>query len=267
MKETTRLFNIETGEKFNSIKAFLEYYNQHYYDKTSLWVEQQIDELLKQEMMSETDLLHIFAWKTNRINHNKSEETKSFVFTKGSGKTSAQWEINLEKKTATAVTRRVIRNIYPFLDFISNKLDKNLKSDDILKQIKEQAPYGIGTVYLITFLYFITCGDEPIYDVFAMAALDAIYPTDQDSPSLDLGSIVKQRTLPSKNDGGFKNLLNPEKTGRFRSKYIIYKEKLQKFMDEVKDERKKSGEEPIDYKDCRCFDRALWAYGHCFSLK
>jgi len=263
MQDTTKLYSAVTGKPFETIKDFLAYYNDCYYIQTSQWVEKQIDELLKKDHLTEEDLFNILAWKTNRLNHQKSECEKSFVYTKSSNKNSKGWTFDGNCETATAVTRRTIDNLYPFLKFISNELNTGEDSDELLKKLNEKSPDGIGTVYLITFLYFITCGEEPIYDVFAMAALDAIYPDESKTESLALGSYVKMRELPSKKDTSFLNLLNTEKTGRNKSKYIIYKEKLNRFMEEINEERKKNGEKPIDNK-CRDIDRALWGYGHLF---
>lgn len=267
MKSTTKLYNAATGKEFSTINDFLDFYNNCYYVQTSQWVEKQITELLKKGKMEEQDLFNILAWKTNRINHQKSEDTKSFVYTGSSDKNTSRWNFDFEKEEATAVTRRTIDNLFPFLKYISRELNTTVESAEILKLLKEKSPEGIGTVYLITFLYFITHGNEPIYDVFAMAALDAIYPKNQDTISLTLGSYVKMRELPSKNDNGFQNLLNPQKPNHSKSNYIIYKEKLNVFMEEVNSERISSGKNSLEYKDCRDIDRALWVYGHLFRSK
>lgn len=267
MKETTLLYSAVTGKPFETIKDFLDYYNDCYYIQTSQWVEKQIDELLKKDHLTELDLFNILAWKTNRLNHKKSEFTKSFVYTESTDKDSKGWSFDEKSETAIAVTRRTIDDLYPFLKFISKGLDTGKESDELLKELKGKSPDFIGTVYLITFLYFITCGEEPIYDVFAMAALDAIYPDEPKTESLKLGSYVKMRELPPKNDNAFQNLLNIKKTGRNKSKYIIYKEKLNRFMEEINEERKENGEEPIKYNEYRDIDRALWGYGHLFRDK
>ena len=245
----------------------MKYYSDCYYIQTSQWVEKQIDKLLKKDHLTEEELFNILAWKTNRLNHQKSEFTKSFVYTESSDKNSKGWTFDEKSETAIAVTRRTIDDLYPFLKYISKELDTGEDSDTLLKNLKEKSPDGIGTVYLITFLYFITSGEEPIYDVFAMAALDAIYPDDLKAESLELGSYVKMRELPPKKDNAFLNLLNAEKIGRNKSKYIIYKEKLNRFMEEINEEREKNGEDPIKYKECRDIDRALWGYGHLFRGK
>ena len=267
MKDTTKLYSAVTGKPFVTIKGFLKYYSDCYYIQTSQWVEKQIDKLLKKDHLTEEELFNILAWKTNRLNHQKSEFTKSFVYTESSDKNSKGWTFDENSETAIAVTRRTIDDLYPFLKYISKELDTGEDSDTLLKNLKEKSPDGIGAVYLITFLYFITSGEEPIYDVFAMAALDAIYPDDSKAESLELGSYVKMRELPPKKDNAFLNLLNAEKIGRNKSKYIIYKEKLNRFMEEINEEREKNGEDPIKYKECRDIDRALWGYGHLFRGK
>lgn len=55
--------------------------------------------------------------------------------------------------------------------------DKKEKQQKFLEKLTIASLKGIGSVYLITFMYFITQGEMRIYDIFAMMALDAIYPS------------------------------------------------------------------------------------------
>lgn len=100
---------------------------------------------------------------------------------------------------------------------------------------------GIGSVYLITFMYFITQGEMRIYDIFAMMALDAIYPSNvQDElsfgslNSLYIGANVKPRDLPQKDQLGFKNLFSDNK--RYNKTYQIYIKKLNQFVEDYNKE-------------------------------
>ena len=104
--------------------------------------------------------------------------------------------------------------------------------------LDEKAPAGIGTVYMITLLYFIKEGDYPIYDKYAMIALDAII--EEKEP----GSYIKYKELPSRKSKAFGNVIE-----LYNEKYI---EKIEKVFGK-------------EYYNCRKFDRALWVYGHLFN--
>lgn len=271
-------FDVNNPEKDKGklgIVEFVNYYNQMYYFQTSRWVESKIEEYLTEPELSKEKLLQIFAWKTNRINMQKSQSEKKFCFsgTEKDKNGETKWVIDDAKGTATSSTRQKIKpsELYTFLGEVEkqkkvyHKAIKDKKKEeylsklkeDILKAItdKEVLPKGIGSVYLITFIYFITQGDEPIYDYFAMKALDAIFP-DVDQKSFLLGSYVKNHADPPKSE----KLLNS-------SVYTTYKEKLDIFKKEyfntlgesntTKNEEEKNA--------CRDIDRALWVYGHFFQ--
>ena len=119
------------------------------------------------------------------------------------------------------------------------------KDSDIKKAMR-----GIGTVYLLTLLYFITGGATPIYDRFAMAAL-LVWKL-RDSITIPENSIIRVEALPDKKDDKVRNIL---KEGLY-SKYI---ELLSDFCGMVYGDKDK-------WKDDRNVDRALWVYGHFFEV-
>ena len=49
----------------------------------------------------------------------------------------------------------------------------NNKSEpqEVINELKNNSPNGIGTVYLITLLFFISRGEYPIYDRFVKIAI------------------------------------------------------------------------------------------------
>ena len=106
---------------------------------------------------------------------------------------------------------------------------------------------GIGSVYLITMLYFVSGGEYPIYDQFAAMALDAI------KNGKKPGSTIQIKDLPDKKSKSFLNLLdNPNSV---YSSYIKNLEELSELFYGNKD----------GYQNDRRLDRALWVYGHLFN--
>ena len=275
MTENIVLYNASTGGTFDSIDEFIRFYNQCYYISTSCWVETEIEHLLQKDKKSAQDFFNIFAWKTGKINHHKSEESKGFCYTLSKDREDkAEWYFNPGKREAIAITRSGViakdkdgkldpHKLYEYLEYLTRINNSEKRAPDILKELMGQddivVPNGIGTVYLITFLYFITKGYEPIYDVFAMAALDAIYP-DNSEESKSLGSYIHPRNLPDKNTNSYEKLLNGNK-----SVYKIYKNKLfNRFVTEYINELGENIKPEEKYSSCRDIDRALWVYGHMF---
>lgn len=146
--------------------------------------------------------------------------------------------------------------------------DKKEKQQKFLEKLTIASLEGIGSVYLITFMYFITQGEMRIYDIFAMMALDAIYPSNvQDElsfgslNSLYIGANVKPRDLPQKDQLGFKKLFSDNK--RYNKTYQIYIKKLNQFVEDYNKELTEG--QKVTYEKCRDIDRALWVYGHFFQ--
>ena len=116
---------------------------------------------------------------------------------------------------------------------------------------------GLGTVYLLTLLYYITAGECPIYDHFAMGALVSFELSEK--YVFIPGSIIRLKSLPTKeidSDGNFKNskkiksVLTEE-----NSVYREYCGLLQKYFSE-------------DWRDnIYDIDKALWVYGHFFKVR
>lgn len=276
MTENMILYNASTGGTFDSIEEFIRFYNQCYYISTSHWVETEIEHILQKDKKTAEDFFNIFAWKTGKINHHKSEESKKFCYTVSKGREDkAEWYFDLNNGEAIAITRYgviakdkdgklVPHKLYKYLEYLTRINNSQKRAPGILKELMGQddivVPKGIGTVYLITFLYFITKGYEPIYDVFAMTALDAIYP-DNLEESKNLGSYIHPRNLPDKNTNSYEKLLSDD-----RSVYRIYKNKLfSRFVTDYINELGENIKPEEKYSVCRDIDRALWVYGHLFS--
>ena len=57
--------------------------------------------------------------------------------------------------------------------------------EDLNKAKREKGWKGLGTVYCITLLYFISMGKYPIFDQFADKALDVISQNKEEFPNTD----------------------------------------------------------------------------------
>lgn len=133
-------------------------------------------------------------------------------------------------------------DIRVFSDYIMENIEciESLYRKDpqsALNKLNEGSVKGIGTVYLITFLYFISRKECPIYDRFAMKAIKAIV-TDEKP-----GGVIKEDQLPDKNSKKFGKIMEIE---------------MEKYINCLKYVFGNA------YKD-RNVDRALWVYGHMFS--
>lgn len=242
-------FYIPDGRQIGK-KEFIEYYNSRYYlsseivkgvnravNQNSKFIEDKIDDLLKLGIKDENDVVHILAWKTGKIKHKDSELNKKFEY-------YSSWSINEYKKDyKIKIYDKKDVDVKTFAEYIVKNITV-LESESIdnpqnvLNKLKDKSPQGIGTVYLITLLYFISKGKYPIYDRFATMAVDAILNNKKPN------DYVSYSELPNKNDKKFDEVIN------------IYNKNYVNKLNEI------FGDE---YKSNRDIDRALWVYGHLFN--
>lgn len=230
------------SKKKISQKEFIESYNNSYYIgaqrlvkgtvQNSCYTEKEIDRLLEEGITNKKDVMHILAWKIGKIRHFDSKER--WVFHKGCENTEDG--------------RMKLRNgeidFNSFAEYIvDNIMDLERKSisqpQEVLNELKNEAPSGVGTVYLITILYFLSKGEIPIYDKFAKIAVDAIK-----SDTIP-GEYVEYCELPEKNSEKFDCIMD---------EIFSFKADIEAIFGE-------------DYKKNRNVDRALWVYGHSFEMK
>lgn len=200
--------------------------------QSSQTVEDIIDSLLKNGIKEPLDVVHILAWKLGKIRHHESND--GFVYAK-------DWE-KAEEFNITRYGRAF--NIEYISNYIANNIENlEVKSETnpqgVLEELKDQNIDGIGTVYLLTLLYFISRGKYPIYDRFALAAVKAI--CDDKKP----GEIITVPDLPDKKSRDFKNV--------FDKHMVPFMEKLEDAFGSL-------------YRENRNVDRALWVYGHAFHI-
>lgn len=251
-----------------SIEDFVNYFSDSYYlgnekrvhsaQQSSKSIEKEIERLLKCGIKSKADIIHILAWKMNGINHAESERASKeagkprFIY-KTYNKPCVRWNENEKCGPLEAVHwGRQIVNLQPFVDFIFDNINENRwdnqQPQTILNELNSclnnnNVKY-IGTVYLITLLYFISKGKYPIYDRFAMLAINRI------CAQYNNRNHMQYNGLPERSNASeFSTLMT-------NSQYVNY----------LQDLRKLFFNEHYQFGDCiekeRDVDRALWVYGH-----
>lgn len=217
----------------NQEKIFVEFYNQCYYLEVSPSAEKEIECILKKsDPMTSGEIIKILEWKTEE----KYIEEKDIIQTR-------------YRKISVAEVAEKIGTIRGPLTIDEAK--------NILKNLCEID--GIGMVYAITLLYFITNGQYPIYDKFAHIALLAILSENTDSEK-EYGGIV-----PIK-DSIYQKKINMGKT---KKKFLdidgIFEQYLKEYVYPINNIFGCNYGEFIEANSNRDIDRALWSYGHLFN--
>ena len=254
-------------------EEFINYYNTRYFTyctdkvpyttdkgknrcvgKNSKFAEELIEKILEKnpEDFTDSDVALILAWKIGKIKHSESENQKLVLhgdwqetlgqyssetreFTDWNGDPIKRYKnIDINVKTIAKYLRKDGKRL--------NELVGSDKRQKALDELREENWQGIGSVYLITLLYFVSNhqypGKCPIYDRFAMRALLAI------KGKKAIGESVECGELPDKSSKQFSKIIDKR-----MNEYI----KLLKAI---------FGDE---YKGKRDIDRALWVYGHLFK--
>lgn len=172
------------------------------------------------------DVIKILDWKIGQIDHKKSEE-EHFVYYKDIPSNQFTVKNMYGKVIESKELCNYIADKYPFLN--------SQTPEEIYKNLLQLNVNGLGTVYLLTLVYFISQGESPIYDRFAHQALDA----------LEKGLIPKidkvtKYTVPDKKSKHAFCWFTKEYSKRLKCSF------------------------PNHYKS-RSLDRALWVYGHLFK--
>lgn len=257
-----------------SKEEFVSYYNARYFTdcaakvpyktdagknrsvgKSSRFVENIIEAILKKEPKDFTcsDVALMLAWKIGKITHAQSE--KEITLHRGWKETLGEysesegfnsWNGEPIKRFGNKSPITIdIKGITNYLHENGQRLNDWVGNGNIelaLNALRQQPWQGIGTVYLITLLYFATNhqhpGKCPIYDRFAMRALLAI------NGDKKIGDAVNCGELPDKNSKNFSETVGEKMKQYINLIYGIF------------------GEE---YNTNRDTDRALWVYGHLFK--
>ena len=270
-----KFFDLD-GNEISSIEDFVKTYSGDYYLKksgqkglvsglrrSSESIEDVITNILKYGIKTERDVARILAWKIGKIKHGESEKES-----KKAGKTvfkySSDWLqaddlgdvwLYCKKKDRNHENRFPIDKIASYIVNHKNKQEnleekaKNSPQDflnTINKYFMENRIRRMGTVYMITLLYFLSGGIYPIYDRFAMLALSAIYNEIKPESGKKVSIDVEFSELPTKDSNRFSEVMSCE-----MAKYI-------KMLDDIFGD---------SWKKNRDIDRALWVYGHLFEMK
>jgi len=249
------------GSQIENPNEFVRFYNMCYYLTNSTIVEKRIEKLLYRgkDQLERADIVYILAWKMNGLNQRASSIEVPFVFKKYREDTKLEWNLEVNKEKAVNYGNQVRSeqedNIKRLVDCVLKNSNKNKWNDidasavlDSLQRCvdgdnkKDSKIKGIGHVYLITLLYFITQGAYPIYDIHVMKALTAIKSKD-----IRLGGKISVRNLPI--------ISHPD----FWKTYLDYIKSLEAFSKSLYNNDKNQ------YKYDRNIDRALWVYGHLFK--
>lgn len=226
-----------------SKESFIKIYGDSYYSdtdryvpgvsQTSRFVEDEIDRLLTDGIKTKTDVVHIMAWKLGKVQHKESQCVGRFVY-------ASDWA-QAEKFHAMRYGKDFdIDRLATYIVEHITDFEKRAEEDPqgVLDELKALNIRGLGPVYLITLLYFLSRGKYPIYDRFALLALEAI------NGSKKPGDKVEFHALPDIASKKFSAIMQTE---------------MKSYIDSIKSVF------GFEYWKSRRIDRALWVYGHMFS--
>lgn len=204
--------------------------------QSSCFVEKKIERVLfTTGIREQLHVVQVLAWKIGKIRHRESESAGEFRYAKDWDRAEALDVTRFGRKfDIEKMANYIVENIM--------ELENEAKIDpqSVLDKLSQNSIWGLGSVYLVTLLYFISRGRWPIYDRFAMMAVDAIMN------STKPGGIVPSRGLPGKDEKGFSTIMQDH---------------IQPYMENLKCI---FGSE---YQRTRDIDRALWVYGHLFKAQ
>lgn len=230
-----------------TLKEFIDLYSQNYfigndkvigfpYTQSSEYVEEQvIMPILKGHIKSYADLAKVMAWKMGKVKHMESQKCHSMKY-------ASDWK-ECEEENPLRYNKLIDLESYAKYIIDNRDILENMAVNapqNCLCLLRDKSPKGIGTVYVITILFFLSHGKMPIYDRFAMGALLAL----ERNVKPGIGAKIIVHSLPDKWDKNFENVYE-----------VQYKEYIQK-LDSL----------GIDYVNDRHLDRALWVYGHGYKI-
>ena len=225
---------------------FIEMYNKSYFrsaervvkgvTQNSKVAETEIERILNEGIKTTNDVINILAWKIGKIKHKDTDENGKITFSKD------PYHFNIYRYG------KKWEEIKEFVEYIVKHIDRlYLTSKDspqeVLNELGKKAKNGIGPVYLITLLYFISKGQYPIYDRFAYIALQEIK-----NGAEPFTTKIEPQTLPNKTSKKFKS---------------VYEDYIEPYMQDISLVFGSDYNSSIE--EYRNIDRALWVYGHAFK--
>ncbi len=244
----------ESDAKDNPIKPNFRTYSE---------IEKEIERIIEKDKWEPIDVLRILAWKTGKIKHEESKDkTKQcgrLKFQYSSGWPDDDESVDSDKMTiqlpqsSKMEAKDFIKLANKVISLRKDYVNRAKSIEKIWEELvdfavdKNNKMHGLGTVYLITLLSFISKGEKPIFDRFAMASLTALKLKKYKKEVYRL-SVIRGCSLPKKTEiNRVKRILGEE------TEYGKYCSLLEEFFP--------NGE----WKERRV-DRALWVYGHYFKV-
>lgn len=233
-----------------SEKEFVNAYEQSYYlhkedcplyiprvSVNSRTAEKRADELLVNGIKKVEDVSFILAWKIGGIDHKKSDAKEVIKYKDewSKGKVlvvGGHYRFECDRESFNVFCDRIVE--------IAQKFDDSAEEARLYNALKETIDatkafsISLGTVYILTIMYFITKGESPIFDRCAYKAAKAIYN--------DVEPVNVWYESPSNKE--LKTITT------VINEYKWYLERL-------------FGTSSIP----RDYDRALWVYGHNNTIK
>ncbi len=209
--------------------------------RNSTVAENEIERILNEGIKTDKDVINILAWKLGKIKHRETDADKNgnIVFSED-WKNAYKFDI-LRYGRQWGKIEEFVNYIVSNIEYLCSK--SKCCPQKVLNELKAQAPKGIGTVYLITLLYFISQGKYPIYDRFAYLALQGIKQGTE-----PFTKKIKPSILPDKNSEKFKS---------------VYEDYIEPYVKELSDIFGSDYNRSVE--KYRNIDRALWVYGHAFK--
>lgn len=200
---------LPNGSNRITAKEFLDFYEMvYFYENPNLKLENEIVEIKNGQKPVSENLITIFRWKMGTENYNDKTVTNRWNYT-----------VDIEK----------VKGCLDAYD----KDNPQVLIDELLNK------GGLGPVYAITVLYFLSGGQYPIYDKYAHMAVCAIEGDKKPRDGVSFSNLSDSKNGKKVYDSYNDNFVKKVKT-------ISNKENMH-----------------IDITN-RKLDRALWAYGHLF---
>ena len=196
------------------VNEFIDIYSKAYFTWVPYGFELETMKILTKSKYSSDDAIQIMRWKLNDYK----------------GKLYVNDRLKIPR------TKFVFGNdVWNKIVAVKDQYNSSKNEKEVFRELTKND--GIGTVYALTILFFITGGQSPIYDRFARLALETI----SDDKNIEYYADLKFKEPPDKQsiDAVF-NMLDK------------YKGKLTEIFGTA-------------WKDNRSIDRALWSYGHFIS--
>lgn len=257
------------GEEITDKMQFIEFYSKVYcYENHKHWdLELEMEKLLKHDKpLSGKDIASILLWKTN-----------------GTPEKSRNGEFRIKDFGRTIIIRDELREAHEFKRLNEPKRNRNetneIDEDNEKEFVRHLVKFyylnpkssgedgertGIGFVYAITLLFFVTKGAYPIYDRYAHVGLKSVMeggnPTDKQYKITE--KCYRNNMFHSpyrKTDKNGKKVVYEPSIDRAWEDYLEYK-RLLMAKEAFGDVYEKQG---FHYRD---IDRAIWAYGHLFYV-